>query len=105
MIVVFKGRCAYGNVIKQKFVALDAIGIFLESYFLSPTSCVIVGNLGYCFTKGIEDLELSRHPYDTLVSSRLYDDKVILTYEDHRLDTHTLTIPTDEKPRVSKAKS
>ena len=96
LIVVYKGRCVYGNVIKQKFVALDDIGIFSELYFLSPTSCVIVGNLGYCFTKGIDDLELSRHPYDSLVSTRLNDDQVLLTYEDHRFDTHTLAIPTDE---------
>src|SRR5258708_7352493 len=48
LIVVYKGRCVYGNVIKQKFVALDTIGIFLESHFLSSTLCIIVGNLGYC---------------------------------------------------------
>lgn len=94
LVIVYKGRCIYGNTEQELFSPLDIIGPFRELHCLVEIGyTLIIGSLGYCTARSVSDLRQNIHPYDSLIKVVPSNHKIVLTYEDHRLELHTISIP------------
>jgi len=93
IIIVYNGRCLFGNVEQNRFIPLDRIGPFLELQFPPNRGhSVLVGMLGYCVARSAFDLVEIEHPYSHLIEVHNNGDVIEIVYEDYHQEKQVVTI-------------
>ncbi len=92
IVIVYRGRCIYGDVVEGQFLPLDRVGPFREMHQLNENCSIIIGSLGYCVAKGASNLREVTHPYATLIKVYSTEAGLLLQYEDRHLELQSVTV-------------